>query len=71
LVTRGFGTSIELAKHGARVYIASRSASKFDDAKRDILAECQDADVRFLSLNLADLGSVKGAAERFLEWVML
>ncbi|KAL3486064.1 retinol dehydrogenase [Aspergillus germanicus] len=63
----GFGTSIELANHGARVYIASRLASKFDDAKRDILAEYQNADVRFLSLNLAHLDSVKGAAERFLE----
>ncbi|CEL04016.1 Putative Retinol dehydrogenase [Aspergillus calidoustus] len=63
----GFGTSIELAKHGARVYIASRSASKIDDAKRDILAESPNADVRFLSLDLADLGSVKAAAERFLK----
>jgi NAD(P)-dependent dehydrogenase (short-subunit alcohol dehydrogenase family) len=67
LYGRGFGTSIELAKHGARVYIASRSASKFDDAKRDILAESPNADVRFLSLDLADLGSVKAAAERFLK----
>ncbi|KAJ0417255.1 retinol dehydrogenase [Aspergillus carlsbadensis] len=63
----GFGTSIELAKHGARVYVASRSASKFNEAKRDILAECANADVRFLSLNLADLSSVKAAAERYLQ----
>ncbi|KAL4994478.1 hypothetical protein BDV10DRAFT_203806 [Aspergillus recurvatus] len=41
----GFGTSIELAKHGARVYIATRSARKFDEAKREILTELPDADV--------------------------
>ncbi|KAL3440913.1 retinol dehydrogenase [Aspergillus insuetus] len=63
----GLETSIELAKHGARVYIASRSASKFNDAKQDIVVEYPDADVRFLSFNLADLSSVKTAAERFLE----
>ncbi|KAJ5279226.1 retinol dehydrogenase [Penicillium angulare] len=54
----GFGTSIELAKHGARVYIASRSAAKFKDAEREVALECPEADVRFLELNLADLNSV-------------
>jgi NAD(P)-dependent dehydrogenase (short-subunit alcohol dehydrogenase family) len=61
----GFGTSIELAKHGARVYIASRSATKFNDAKRVILSEFPKADVRFLTLDLTDLDSVQAAAEKF------
>ncbi|KAJ5106808.1 retinol dehydrogenase [Penicillium angulare] len=61
----GFGTSIELAKHGARVYIASRSAAKFKSAERDITFECPEADVRFLALNLADLNSVREAAKCF------
>ncbi|CAI7620626.1 retinol dehydrogenase [Penicillium manginii] len=61
----GFGTSIELAKHGARVYIASRSEAKFKDAKRDIIAEHPEADIRLLKLDLADLDSVREAAEWF------
>ncbi|KAK4862402.1 hypothetical protein LT330_002535 [Penicillium expansum] len=63
----GFGTSIELAKHGARVYIASRSAAKFKDAEQDILSEYPKADVRFLMLDLADLKTVREAAERFVQ----
>ncbi|KAL2816537.1 retinol dehydrogenase [Aspergillus granulosus] len=63
----GFGTSIELAIRGARVYIGSRSESKFGDARRDILAECPHADVRFLPLDLADLSNVRNAAERFIQ----
>lgn len=68
---RGFGTSIELAKHGARVYIASRSASKVEDARQAIVAECPDADVRFLPLDLADLASVVEAARTFKEYGLL
>lgn len=67
---RGFGTSIELAKHGARVYIASRLASKADEAKDAILQEFSPADVHFLSLDLADLDSVRQAAEKFLQYVV-
>ncbi|GLA63277.1 hypothetical protein AtubIFM55763_009756 [Aspergillus tubingensis] len=63
----GFGTSIELAKHGARVYIASRSGTKFKAAERDILSECPDADVRFLMLELADLNNVREAAKMFAQ----
>ncbi|CEJ62868.1 Putative Retinol dehydrogenase [Penicillium brasilianum] len=63
----GFGTSIELAKYGARVYIASRSATKFNDAKRIILSEFPKADVRFLTLDLTNLDSVQAAAEKFTE----
>ncbi|KAJ5355053.1 retinol dehydrogenase [Penicillium cataractarum] len=63
----GFGTSIELAKHGARVYIASRSAAKFKDAELEIISECPQADVRFLMLDLANLNNVQEAAERFAQ----
>ncbi|KAL4876188.1 hypothetical protein BJY04DRAFT_223273 [Aspergillus karnatakaensis] len=61
----GFGTSIELAKAGARVYIAGRSETKFDHAKQEILAECAHADLRFLPVDLADLSSVQRAAQQF------
>ncbi|KAI2827430.1 hypothetical protein CBS63078_10526 [Aspergillus niger] len=64
----GFGTSIELARHGARVYIASRSQSRFEHARRDIIAECskREVDVRFLNLDLFSMSSVRQAAEQFV-----
>ncbi|PWY96492.1 NAD(P)-binding protein [Aspergillus sclerotioniger CBS 115572] len=62
LVT-GFGTSIELARKGARVYIAGRSESKYQDTVQTIIAEYPAADVRFLPVDLMDLGSVSRAAE--------
>lgn len=65
---RGFGTSIELAKHGARVYIASRSAHKVQAAIQAIVAECPDADVHFLRLDLADLAGVVEAARDFTRY---
>ncbi|KAJ6013216.1 retinol dehydrogenase [Penicillium herquei] len=63
----GFGTSIELAKHGARVYIAGRSLSKAKQAKNDILKEFPSADIHFLYLDLADLDSVRRAADEFTQ----
>nr|AOS89741.1 putative short chain dehydrogenase/reductase [Aspergillus welwitschiae] len=64
----GFGTSIELARHGARVYIASRSQTRFEHARRDIIAECseREVDVRFLNLDLSSMSSVRHAAEQFI-----
>ncbi|GKZ62104.1 hypothetical protein AnigIFM49718_009174 [Aspergillus niger] len=67
----GFGTSIELARHGARVYIASRSQTRFEHARRDIIAECseREVDVRFLNLDLSSMSSVRHAAEQFIRCV--
>ncbi|GLA13186.1 hypothetical protein AnigIFM62618_009716 [Aspergillus niger] len=64
----GFGTSIELARHGARVYIASRSQTRFEHARRDIISECseREVDVRFLNLDLSSMSSVRQAAEQFV-----
>lgn len=69
--TSGFGTSIELARHGARVYIASRSHTRFEHARRDIIAECseREVDVRFLNLDLSSISSVRHAAEQFIRCV--
>lgn len=69
--TSGFGTSIELSRHGARVYIASRSQSRFEHARRDIIAECskREVDVRFLNLDLFSMSSVRQAAEQFVRCV--
>ncbi|PYH88311.1 retinol dehydrogenase [Aspergillus ellipticus CBS 707.79] len=67
----GFGASIELAKKGARVYIAGRSESKFEEAVGKIRAEYPAADVRFLPMDLADLASVQKAAEIFVKYTCL
>ncbi|GKZ84462.1 hypothetical protein AnigIFM56816_009795 [Aspergillus niger] len=68
----GFGTSIELARHGARVYIASRSQTRFEHARRDIIAECseREVDVRFLNLDLSSMSSVRHAAEQFIRLLL-
>ncbi|OOF94681.1 hypothetical protein ASPCADRAFT_208341 [Aspergillus carbonarius ITEM 5010] len=63
----GFGTSIELARKGARVYIAGRSESKYQETVQTIIAEYPAADVRFLPMDLMDLGNVSRVAEAFMQ----
>ena len=56
---------LQLAKHRpARIYLAARSKSKYDDAVQDILVSAPGAVVRFLELDLSSLPSVKRAAEQ-------
>ncbi|KAG2411503.1 hypothetical protein HFD88_009059 [Aspergillus terreus] len=58
----GFDTSIELAKRGAPVYVASRSASKFKAAEWDILFEswhCFLIVVLQKTVDMAEKGSVR------------
>jgi NAD(P)-dependent dehydrogenase (short-subunit alcohol dehydrogenase family) len=59
----GFHTALELARHGARVVLAGRTPSKLDAAADAIVAEVPDASVDTLVLDLADLTSVRAAAE--------
>ncbi|KAJ5710572.1 hypothetical protein N7488_004728 [Penicillium malachiteum] len=59
----GIGTSIELSKLCARVYIVGLSLAKAKQAKNDILKEFPSADIDFLYLDLADLDSVRRAAD--------
>ncbi|MFC5179451.1 oxidoreductase [Nocardioides taihuensis] len=60
----GWFTALELARAGASVVLAGRSASKVDDAESAIRAEVPQADLAPLSVDLADLGSVRLAAAR-------
>ena len=58
------------ALKGARVYLAGRSLSKVDAAISEILAEHPDVPVSRLiplQLDLAELASVKHAADEFLK----
>ncbi|MBU6260148.1 MAG: SDR family NAD(P)-dependent oxidoreductase, partial [Burkholderiales bacterium] len=58
-------TAIELARRGARVFIACRSAAR----AAPVLAELQaiDPGARLLELDLADFDAVRDCARRFLE----
>jgi NAD(P)-dependent dehydrogenase (short-subunit alcohol dehydrogenase family) len=65
-VTSGLGASIalELARHGAAVVLAARSATKLEQTERRICAEVPAADLAPLVVDLSDLGSVRRAAAR-------
>ena len=62
----GFHTCRLLAAKGARVLLASRSPQRGDQARSDILQSSPDARLEVISLDLADLDSVRhcGAALR-------
>lgn len=59
----GFHTALELARRGARVVLAGRSLDKIDDSAGAILEEVPGADLERLVVDLADLSSVRQAAE--------
>ncbi|MHA4820213.1 oxidoreductase [Streptomyces aculeolatus] len=59
----GYATARELARHGARVVLACRSAERGAEAQGRLLAEVPDAEVECRALDLADLKSVRAFAE--------
>ncbi len=64
--TSGIGqhTVLELARHGARVVLAARSADKLAATAATIRREVPDADLERVVVDLSDLASVRhGAAE--------
>jgi len=62
----GRATAEELARRGASVYVASRSAGKGEAAVAAIRAAAGSDSVWFLPLDLADLSSVRACADAFL-----
>ncbi|KAL8714592.1 MAG: hypothetical protein Q9220_001540 [cf. Caloplaca sp. 1 TL-2023] len=68
--TAGIGkeTALQLAHHSpAHLYLTARNPLRAEAAIRDIKAVVgADANITFLPLDLADLGSVKKASKRFL-----
>ena len=58
----GFEIARALAQRGARVLLACRSAVKAEAAMKRIRGETADADLAFVSLDQADLGSVRACA---------
>jgi retinol dehydrogenase 12 len=62
----GRATAEELARRGARVFVASRSRAKGEEAAAAISASTGNDAVWFLPLDLADLDSVRACAAAFL-----
>ncbi|KAL7905076.1 hypothetical protein GGI35DRAFT_483935 [Trichoderma velutinum] len=61
----GYETTLQLASHGARVYIASRSKTRVDAAIKAMKTGNSGLDIHFLKLDLQDLQSIKTTAEEF------
>lgn len=59
----GFWTTVELARHGARVLMACRNPTKADAAVARIAAEAPGAQVELVAMDLASLASVEAAAD--------
>ncbi|TNE46621.1 MAG: SDR family NAD(P)-dependent oxidoreductase [Deltaproteobacteria bacterium] len=63
----GLETSREMARRGAQVIMACRTASKAEAAIADIKSDVPDAKLTFMPLDLASLESVRSFAEAFTE----
>ncbi|HWC34628.1 MAG TPA: oxidoreductase [Mycobacteriales bacterium] len=59
----GYHTALELARHGAKVVVASRSDVRGKEAVAKIIAEVPHADLDLRGLDLADLASVRSFAD--------
>ncbi|XP_051491563.1 dehydrogenase/reductase SDR family member 13 [Apus apus] len=62
----GAATALELARGGARVVLAARSAPRGEATARRIRTETGNPEVRFMYLDLASLRSVRAFASTFL-----
>jgi NAD(P)-dependent dehydrogenase (short-subunit alcohol dehydrogenase family) len=58
----GYATTLELARHGARVVLAGRSPARLEEAAAGVRAEVPQARLEQVVLDLSDLGSVRTAA---------
>ncbi|MGA8248480.1 MAG: oxidoreductase [Nocardioides sp.] len=59
----GYYDALELARHGARVVLAGRSEGRLAETAESIRTELPDADLERLVVDLADLSSVRAAAD--------
>lgn len=56
-----------LLSKGAKVYIATRSGEKSQDAIEELKRETGNESIFFLKVDLSDLVSIKAAAEAFVK----
>lgn len=62
----GYETALALCRHGCKVVIACRSEARAQSAIARIQAAVPAADISFVQLDLADLDSVKAAAQQLI-----
>ena len=62
----GRATAIELARRGARIFLAGRSEAKTRPVLDEIARVAPASDPQFVQLDLGDLASVRSCAENFL-----
>lgn len=62
----GKETALELARRGARLYMACRDAARCEAARLEIIERTQNPNVFNRTLDLASMSSVRQFAERFL-----
>ncbi|XP_065365859.1 retinol dehydrogenase 12 [Calliphora vicina] len=62
----GKETALELARRGARLYMACRDAARCEAARLEIIERTQNPNIFNRTLDLASLSSVRQFAERFL-----
>lgn len=63
----GLVTARELARAGARVWMAARNQAKAEAAMQEIRQAVPGADLQFLALDLGNLAKVRQAAQTFLD----
>lgn len=61
----GYETTIQLARKGVRVYIASRSPARMQEAITKMKQTDPSVDVRSLKLDLQDFQSIRDAIAKF------
>jgi NAD(P)-dependent dehydrogenase (short-subunit alcohol dehydrogenase family) len=62
----GYEITLQLALRGARVYIASRSSDRVNNAIAEMRQNSPDLDLQFLRLDLQDLQSIKDTTADFM-----
>jgi NAD(P)-dependent dehydrogenase (short-subunit alcohol dehydrogenase family) len=63
----GKATAMELAKRGAKVYLACRDMQKCEEAKQEIVTATSNPNVHARKLDLGSLDSVRNFVVKFLE----
>lgn len=61
----GKATALDLARRGARVYLACRSSEKGEAARQEIIKETDNQEVFFRRLDLGSMQSIKDFARSF------
>ncbi|KAF8435297.1 hypothetical protein BGX38DRAFT_1217602 [Terfezia claveryi] len=62
----GKNSVLEFARHGGKVYMASRTESRARQAIEEVIAQVPNAQIEYLHLDLTSLEGIKQAADEFI-----